>query len=372
MPPWETMIVSLAMAVPVLAGEQIDPSKATVRDGDATLWYNVLDLGLEGKGWTDTKAPFDRLPSKSEGVVRPPVWTLSRHSAGISVRFETDATTIKANWSLTSPRLSMNHMPATGVSGVDLYVKTETRWRWLGVGRPTKPSNSATLVSGIPSGRREYMLYLPLYNGVTSVEIGLPRGSKLFKAGPRKSGHTKPILFYGTSITQGGCASRPGMVHTAILGRWLDSPVINFGFSGNGKLDPEIGDLFQELDPSVFVLDCLPNMTAAEVAERTEPFVHKLRKTHPQTPILLVEDRTYTNSFLIPSKRERNDTSRVELKKTYATLKAAGVKNLYYLEGENLLGDDGEGTVDSSHPTDLGFVRQAEAFRKVLEPLLKE
>jgi lysophospholipase L1-like esterase len=162
------------------------------------------------------------------------------------------------------------------------------------------------------------------------------------------------------------------MVHSAILGRRFDHPHINLGFSGNGKMEPELADLLAELDPSVYVLDCLPNMTAAEVTGRVEPFVKKLRAAHPHTPIVLVEDRTYADSFLIASKHERNETSRIALKAAYDRLKKAGVKNLAYIEGEHLLGDDGEGTVDSSHPNDLGFMRQADAFAKVLKPLLRK
>ncbi len=129
--------------------------------------------------------------------------------------------------------------------------------------------------------------------------------------------------------------------------------------------------LFAELDPAIYVLDCLPNMAAPEVTERTEPFVRTLRKAHPKTPILLVEDRSYSNAFLITSRRKRNESNRAALRKAYKNLLAAGVKDLYYLEGEHLLGDDNEGTVDSSHPTDLGFVRQADAFEKVLRPILE-
>ena len=103
----------------------------------------------------------------------------------------------------------------------------------------------------LPAGKREYLLYLPLYNGVRSVELGLPKDSTLAKAGTWSSAIGKPIVFYGTSITQGGCASRPGMVHTAILGRQLNAPVINLGFSGNGKMEPEMANLLAELDPAL-------------------------------------------------------------------------------------------------------------------------
>jgi len=352
------------------AGEVIDPAKAVAEEGTDTLWYDLRLLDVEGRGWTETKAFYDRLPGKAEGVVREAVWNLSRQSAGLCARFVTDATTIQARWTLTSPQLAMSHMPATGVSGLDLYVKNDGRWRWLAVGFPKEQTTRVALVSALPAGQREFLLYLPLYNGVSSVELGLPKGSKLAKADPYGLGNRKPVVFYGTSITQGGCASRPGMVHTAILQRKLGYPVINLGFSGNGRMEPEMATLFAELDPAVYVLDCLPNMSAAEVTERVEPFVAVLRKAHPDTPILLVEDRSYTDSFLVASKRQRNIDSRIALKAAYERLTKAGTKNLAYLTGEELLGDDGEGTVDSSHPTDLGFVRQADAFEKALRPLL--
>ena len=177
-------------------------------------------------------------------------------------------------------------------------------------------------------------------------------------------------MLFRSSITQGGCASRPGMVHTAIIQRHLNYPVINLGFSGNGKMEPEVASLLAELDPSVFVIDCLPNMTGPEVAQRAENLVKTVRAARPNTPILLVEDRTFTNAHLVPSKMQHHKTSRAALRAAFDKLTAAGTKNLHYLTGDDLLGDDTEGTVDSSHPTDLGFLRQAEAFKKSLVPLL--
>ncbi len=362
------MIVSMFSSA--YAGETIDPATA---QKDSLYWYDIKALGVEGKGWTDTKIFYDRLPAKAEGVVRTPVWNLSRDSAGLCVRFVTDATIIHARWDLRKESLAMNHMAATGVSGLDLYVRgTDSKWKWMAVGRPTKfPVNSAILVSGIPEGTREYLLYLPLYNGVTAVEIGIPEGSSLMTAPPYPD-KRKPILFYGTSITQGGCASRTGMVHTALLGRWLDYPVINLGFSGNGRMEPEMADLIAETDPSVFVLDCLPNMNGDMIKERLENFVQTLRKKHKSTPILFVEDRNYGNAILLPSRKASNDRNRAELRQAYYRLRESGVKNLYYLPGNRLLDDDEDnyGTVDGSHPTDLGFMRQAKAMKPILEKIL--
>lgn len=358
---------------PVAAQEVIDPSRSRTDPGDSTRWYDIQLLGVEGQGWDDTKAPFDRLPARAEGVVRDPVWGLSRHSAGLCVRFETDAPTIKARWTLTSDRLDMPHMPATGVSGLDLYARVGDRWQWLGYGRPEQaPTNTDTLASGIEGGPREYLLYLPLYNGVSSVELGIPEGASLSKATPRPEATSKPIVFYGTSITQGGCASRPGMVHTAILGRRLDRPVINLGFSGNGRMEAEVAGLLAELDPAAYVIDCLPNMNAGEVEERVGPLVRILREAHSDTPIVLAEDRTYSNAPLVSSARERNATSRAALKREFDRLVADGVPGLTYLPGDPQLGDDTEGTVDGSHPTDLGFFRMADVFEPVLRSVLSE
>ncbi len=369
-----SLIAVLLLASHVALAEETKPLDPNLAKADATesiLWYDAQHLPIEGQGFEDTKSDDDRLPARAEGVVRSAVWGLSRHSSGIAVGFVTDATTIHARWTLTSDRLAMPHMPATGVSGVDLYVRDERgKWRWLSCAKPSKQSNTAKLISGIPAGTRDYLLYLPLYNGVSSVEIGIPKDRSLWAAPPRPQGHQKPIVFYGTSITHGASASRPGMTHPAILGRRFDRPIVNLGFSGNGRMEPEVVKFISEIDAAVYVIDCLPNITAAVIEANTKPCIAILRKAHPQTPILLVEDRSYADSFLVTSKRQRNLTSRRALRTIYDELKAAGDENLYYLEGEKLLGDDNEGTVDSSHPTDLGFMRQASAFAEVLRPIL--
>ena len=331
-------------------------------------WTDARELRVEGKGWSDTERFFDRLPSRARKTVRKAVWGLSRHSAGMCIRFETDATAIRARWTLLSKSLAMTHMPATGVSGLDLYAQdARGQWRWLAIGRPRAQRTEAQLVGGLPPGRRAFMLYLPLYNGVDALEVAVSPGASLRPLPPRK---TRPMVFYGTSICQGGCASRPGMVYTAILGRRLDREAVNLGFSGNGTMDAEVAALMAELDPCVYVIDCLPNMNAAAVAQRTEPLVRILRKARPKTPIVLAEDRTYASARFRPSLRARHATSRAALRKAFDRLVASGVAGHHNQPGEPQIGDDGEGTVDGSHPTDLGFVRMADAFEPVLRPLV--
>ncbi|MGW8178576.1 MAG: SGNH/GDSL hydrolase family protein, partial [bacterium] len=312
---------------------------------------------------------YDRLPAKAEGMVREPVWNLSHHSAGMLTRFETDADEIWVDYRLRSEQLALSHMPATGVSGLDLYaLDDEGRWRWVSVLRPSEQNIKAKLVTGLMPRLRSYMLYLPLYNGVDFLKIGVDKKASFKPIPPRSE---RPVVFYGTSITHGACASRPGMPHPAILGRRLDCPVVNLGFSGNGLMEPEVGALLAELDPVIYVIDCLPNMTSETVAERAEPLVRQLRSAHSRTPIVLVEDRTYANAAFVPERQARNRGSRAELRKAYRRLLEAGVSDLFYLEGKGLLGEDREDTVDSSHPSDLGFMRMSDVFEPVLRTALK-
>ena len=200
-------------------------------------WHDVTKWGVEGRAWPDDPRQrwFQRLPDSAKGKVTDPVWSLSQDSTGMAVRFKTDATTIWTHYVLRTDRLAMPHMPATGASGVDLYARDEKgRWRWVNCTKPDKKEMKVALINGMAPGTREYLAYLPLFNGPDTIEIGVPEGATFEELAPRS---TPPIVFYGTSITHGACASRPGMVHTAILGRHLDWPVINLGFSGNGKMD---------------------------------------------------------------------------------------------------------------------------------------
>ena len=333
-------------------------------------WHDVRDWGVEGKGWSDTKRYFDRLPGKAEGVVRTPVWDLSRHSAGMTVRFVTDAAAIHVRYTLLSDRLAMPHMPATGVSGLDLYA-TDGQGvdRWAGVVRPNAQSIETAIATDLRVGTRRYTIYLPLYNGVESLEIGTEAGTLFEPVAPRTE---RPLLFYGTSIMHGACASRPGMAIPALLSRRLNRPTMNLGFSGNGRMEPEVGALLAEIDPCAFAIDCLPNMQETMIAERAAPLVRQLRTAHPDTPILLVEDRSFTNTRFFPAREERHRTNREALRRAYRQLQDEGVDHLFYLEGEQLLGDDGEAATDGSHPNDMGMVRYADAYEPALRALLQQ
>ena len=174
-------------------GAGIQPSVPAETENDVA-WYDAKTIGLEGRAWDETEMFYDRLPARAKQLVRPPVWSLSRHTAGMCVRFLTDAESVHARWTLRSANLAMPHMPASGVSGVDLYVKFGSQWRWLANGQPKKQTNTVRLAHELPAGRREYLLYLPLYNGVTKLELGVPSSATIWRNDLYQN--VKPIVFW--------------------------------------------------------------------------------------------------------------------------------------------------------------------------------
>jgi hypothetical protein len=349
---------------------KLDPAMGANKAAAVDLvWHDVTKWGVEGRILPDQerKRWFDRLPASAEGKVTSAVWNLSRDSAGMMVRFKTDATAIHVHYKVSKTNLGQPHMPATGVSGVDLYARDKDgKWKWVFVTKPTTQEMKVEIIKGLAPGEREYAAYLPLYNGVEFLSIGVEKGSKFEGLAPRQ----KPVVFYGTSITHGACASRPGMVHTGILGRKLDMPVVNLGFSGNGRMDKAVGDYLVQVDAAAYVIDCLPNMGPADVAAKCVPLVKQLRAAKPETPIILVEDRRNTNDWIIPARQKHHTDNHAALKVAYETLLKEGVKGLSYIPGDHLYGDDAEGATDASHASDLGFMRQAEIFEPVLRKAL--
>jgi hypothetical protein len=264
-------------------------------------------------------------------------------------------------------------MPATGVSGVDLYAKNNDGSRIWFKGSYSFGDTIRYHYKNIypEKGNKkdlEYQLYLPLYNAVEWLEIGVPEDAS-FKFLPQCK--KKPVVVYGTSIAQGGCASRPGMAWTSILGRDLDRPVINLGFSGNGLLDKEVIDLITEIDAEVYILDCLPNLginknrTSEEVYEKIISSVKEIRTKHPDTPVLLVDHAGYgdgkSNVKRLNAYTERNEINH----KAFDKLRSEEIPEIYILtKGE--LGLDQNSFVDGSHPTDHGMIQYAQAYKKIL------
>lgn len=333
-------------------------------------WHDIQDWGVEGKGWKDTVKYFDRLPSKAEKSVPEGVWNLSRSATGMAVLFETDAPEIHARWKLSSDQVGELNFPAASFSGVDLYTDYGGKWRWVGAGHKVKDRNpEQCLIDGMKPVKRRFILYLPSRNPVEKVEIGVPNKAKFRPIPPRSE---KPLVFYGTSIVHGAYSSHSGIIHPSILGRWLDKPVINLGFSGQARMESSLADLVAELEAKVYILDALPNMNRDMVNERTEPFIRILRKAHPSTPIVMVEDRPWTSAWIKPALMAEHKGKWRAYNKIFEKLRKDGMKNLYYIKGLNLFGNDSEGSLDSSHPSDLGFMRMAESLYPLLHKLCKD
>lgn len=348
------------------------------KEGHFKTWTPATDSiqCLEGQAWAGKERNvFARLPAASENKVRKEVWNLSRHTAGLSLRFRTNASELTVRYTVQGG-LQMPHMPATGVSGVDLYSKSiDGHWFWC-AGRYTFGDTVTYRFVNLPSKdqhvtNREYTLYLPLYNAVKWMEIGMPSECEWKPLPVRKE---KPVIVYGTSIAQGGCASRPGLAWTNILARKLNTPVINLGFSGNGRLEKEILDLMAETDSKAYVLDCLPNLmppafTAEEVKKRIEEAVRLLRKARPGIPILLTDHDGYTDEDMNEARRRDYTGVNQALQEILYSMRTERIGRLYHLSKEEIK-QDIETMVDGVHPNDIGMMRYAEAYEKILRKIL--
>lgn len=337
-------------------------------------YFNAGQFPVIGTLARDATKEYSRLPDSLENVVRKDVWELGKDPAGMAVRFRTDASAIGARWK-SLRKFNMNHMTATGVRGLDLYVLDNGRWTTLSSGRPAFNDHytSTVIMTDMKPQMREYMLYLPLYDGIDSLMIGVDSTAVVLPPAINSPRREQPIIMYGTSILQGGCASRPGMCHTSIIERMLDREVINLGFSGNAKLDIEIARLIAGCpDPGVIVIDALPNLKTPELIERLPIFYKTIRDAHPDVPIILVESPIFPlmrfNMETLATITEKNNA----LKKLYDRFVADGDDKITYFRGEDILGDCVEGTVDNYHFTDMGFTHYADALSPHIKALLEE
>lgn len=327
---------------------------------------------LYGKVVEETSARYERLPASLEGVVRDPVWYLGRNSAGLFIRFRSNSTAIYARWESTFNN-SMTHMTDTGTKGLDLYALCEGGWRHVCSAQPQGALSERTIIANMDPVEREYMLYLSLYDGVKSLEIGVDKGATLDLPAVDSPSREKPVVMYGTSILQGGCANRPGMAHTNILSRRLDREVINLGFSGQALLDMEIAHYMASVeDPGLFVLDYAPNAYAHLIDEKGEEFFRVIRDAHPDVPVIFIEDVIFPHTVFDNKIREEVTLKNEAQKRLFRKLKKSGEKKIYYIGAEGMIGDDGEATVDAIHFTDLGAMRYVDHVLPVIRKALKK
>lgn len=326
---------------------------------------------INGQGWTsELRGTYNRFPARCEKTIRKAVWNLSKQSAGLYIKFKTDSPVIKVRYGVSGD-LQMVHMPATGVSGVDLYSRDENdmlRWYATRHDRAFKDTilytyKNLSYITKDPEGY-EFTLYLPLYNRLEWMEIGVKQNAS-FRFLP--SAEEKPIVIYGTSIAQGALCTRPGMAWTNIIQRNMNTRVVNLGFSGNGQMEPEVFTILSELDASVFVIDCMANMDKERIDSIYNRTVKGIRilRSRTDAPIILTQHAGFSNMNSSESTRARAERSNVELEKAYRALKGEGVRNLYLIpHAENAYTIDE--MVEGIHPNDIGMMHQAEVTMKYI------
>ena len=312
---------------------------------------------------------YARFPERFKQTLRDNVWNLGQNTAGVGIRFRTNASTIVVRWTVINDA-NLRHMPATGVKGVDLYAHDGKEWQYVRTGFPSAKTSEATLLEKGDGITREFLINLPLYDGVEALEIGVNSSAEITSASEKLLLDKKPVVYYGTSIAQGGCASRPGLAFTSILSRELNVPFINLGFSGNGTIETSVGEAMKEIDASLYVIDCNPNTAVELIYERTIALVEQLKKTRADVPVLLVEGFLSQSNYFNPAVNETIVKKRKELKRAFDALRTRGIKKVHYLTGEGLIGNDHEGTVDGIHPNDIGMLRMAQSLEPTIRKLL--
>ncbi len=345
-----------------------------------------LDLPVIGRGFTDCVRQNDtvsdgfytRLPADMQNV-REALWDLGQNSAGIAIRFRSNSRAIGAQWEPLN-NFAMSHMTPAGIKGLDLYVLINGQWQFAGIAQPNGKKSRNMIVKKMDGQMREYLLYLPLYDGIKSLKIGIdstalierPVVDDLLPVDPSKVAKNElPIVFYGTSITQGGCATRPGMAFPAIIERKLHRETINLGFSGNGRLDRIMADKIATIPASAYVIDCIANCTYDIVKDSTDYFIRTLAQAHPDTPIYMVSNYFLPAMYLDNQWRADAIKENELWRELCRKFRKEGFKNVHYIDvfvdgnvKKSPIGPDYEACVDGIHFTDLGFLRCAEFFMK--------
>ena len=358
----------LLLSLPVLA--LLLPAPSFAQKASELNYVDAQNLMLINQGYDNTELYYSRLPEDLKASTRKGVWDLGLNSAGLAIRFSTDSRTIGFRWTLLN-NFIMHHMAGTGIRGIDLYILDENdHWQFIGTGIPNGKDTTKTqiVVSGMEGKDHEYMAYLPLYDGVTKVEVGVTRNASIGM--PHRDlltkGKEKPLVFYGTSITQGGCASRPGMVYTSIISRALQKECVNLGFSGNARMDKSMAEAVARIDADQYVIACLENCTIKVMQDSAWYFLTYLGKKRPDAPIYMVEHIWFSHAAVNKEVHDQIAEKNAYWHELYLRLRKEGYNNFRYIAADGLTGPDGEGAVDGCHQTDLGFLRMSEEFLRHL------
>ena len=337
---------------------------------DSLRYIKAQHLAIGGKA-KRTANIFQRIDGEEAIGMPKPVQSLARHSAGIYFVFETNSTSIAVRWKLGEEKYMANMTPIAH-SGLDLYCLTNDKWQYVGVGKPEKGllKQDQVIVQHLDTTLKRFMLYLPLYNAVTELEIGINKMAVIDTPKNMDIAKAKRVVVYGSSIVQGASASRPGMAYPAIIQRKLGIDVVNLGFSGNAKMEMEVARYLATVPADCFVLDCIPNQSPEQVSERAMPFIKYLRDKCPQTPIVILESVIRETGYFDQQVGKRVQKQNENIRQAYLQLKKEKYTGLFFISADQLIGKDHEATIDGTHLTDLGFTRIADAVTKVIKKVM--
>ncbi len=331
------------------------------------VFTDALQLTVTGRAFNRVTG-YDRVDTIKYNTIPAAVKKLLTNPAGMAITFTTNSNTISARWTMNAAARGLPNMTAIASSGLDLYIKLNKTWVFAGTGVPRGTTTEATLVTAMENGEKECLLYLPLYNAMDKLEIGVTAGSNIQAL---SNPFTNTIVVYGSSITQGASACRPGLAYPAQLARQYGYNFINLGLSGNGKMEPEVAGMIADINADVFILDCAANPTADEIYERTNRFVKIIRSKHPVAPIVMIQSVVREGGTFNVNIRGRVAAQNKAFKDEFEKLIKDGITNLHIIESVNFLGTDHEGTIDGTHPTDVGFSRFIEAIIPKLMPVIE-
>ena len=243
---------------------------------DGVKWIDGQYLPIEGRAFDGTEQYYDRLPTNVTTGVNSAVRTAKHHTAGMQFRFSTDSTSLVFKWTPYNNGLSADNMAATGASGIDVYRFDAGSgcWRYVKTGRISSASGASLSLDWTPG--TPCLVNLPLFNGIREFSLGIDSEASVYRLPPHRGGSVKPVVFYGSAVTQGLGASRPGLSFVNIVGRMLDVPVVNLGFSGGCLMELEMSEHLAAIDASCYVLDGVA-------------FVRNLRERRPDVPIVMAE-----------------------------------------------------------------------------------
>ncbi|WP_158655810.1 SGNH/GDSL hydrolase family protein [Sphingobacterium sp. HMA12] len=323
---------------------------------------------IQGRPFENTPK-FYRVDTLKYKDLPAAVKKLYTHSTGMFVTFKSNTSKLSLRWKTVDAELGNNSTPIMS-RGFDVYVREANGWRFAGVARPDLKSteSKAILVEDMAKTEKEFLLYFPLYKELVDFDVIIDERASFVAT---RQSFNKTVVVYGSSIVHGASASRPGLAYPAQLGRRLNANVLNMGVSGNARMESAVADMLSDIGPiDLIIMDCVPNSSPEEVKERTFNFVARLRKSHPKVPILLIESITRQVGNYNLKWSARLIAQNNNFRQQYERLQQAGYKDLYYLPTDHLIGDDSEGTVDGTHPTDVGFERMLKIIGAKVETIL--